>query len=1188
MVKLNIAGWDFEINSPWDKKKNKNKEKKIPPSKKEVIRIEKNKNWNTDITNTINNFDSSISKDWLYQSKIPKEKWIIEKIQDFANTHQNYEYDEDILDGTNVYKRTWKQISPVEEEYIEKKKKFHAEFLYLKKSFEKKTRNINEKSKREIEILFEQYKVWVAKEELAFLKKKINNFNGQLIRLEDNEKQENKDPQDPLYKYMFKYAKIRWEKIPTEEEKEKLRDFIENFLVFYSSYINENVKNNVEKINIKESLKQKKWLWIHWSVAVKEIIFKNNFLIDKLLEALNCSGKERIYFQFKWDEKPFYISKKSLEDILKWKVVILNNENKKESIEIEEENEINIEAIADKLDKTVSIDSDNKEILIDFLRNYNQWYPKDEGWYEQIKMIQSKLLRVGWIITKTIKDNIGELIDIKEKELSKREIKMLRKVDKADISKKSTSYLKSLIIDLKENWLGPNEESFVFTQVDLHSKLQTISLEVESGYHFENTDIYNDINLLKEESLWIDDIIYIENKVIEIKNNIAKFIEQPEFQKAINDSDQYKKVFKKTLLSIYINKRIYAWKSVDIQELKETELKKIIKNSNSLQPLLKALVGRDGTTIYLRGIKFEQHFQNISKKLEEAEKEEWVNFNLINFFLREWLPESVIEITNPFLRTLLIKKYGNVFKRNENIRRSEAKIKKLQRQFSITNWENGSPLYTWAIDGKYSSIEKSVEKFQHENDIVNDDSDWGIWNFGNKTREVFNPIYLKQLKEKESIEDIATPEEIKEIFERFKLLHIYILNSWWEWKMWVTSAYLHGNEHREWPYGQEVYNNNEVFQKELEATKSIYKKLDVEKEEWLWVKKELSRPSAKQELKELKSNWFKDEELIPILNMKNGRKASYILKMKWKSDSRTPANLSAQKNMITFSAGLSLYKGKDLEYLSDFLLNWNTRALRKIHKKHFWKYPWKESRIFTSKSKYPSKDFYEKIATHIRSNINESTEKSSVPYMEYENFMAKYENIAGIGVSKKFWAELTKITRDKWWSQNTCGPAAHRLWSKHNISYGDIIKGRRDGYRFEKLFDDGVKKWLFLKVRVTSLDQLVAGSFIVYGKDGLWSSERKKYGHVEAIWEKMKGSEIIWNKRITRHSPSWKKEVENDKTYNLGYSYYRSTILWWSSYFYSIEKYEKDVISWNIDDFEIFKATTKMTGFMYIPLKNRR
>jgi hypothetical protein len=59
--------------------------------------------------------------------------------------------------------------------------------------------------------------------------------------------------------------------------------------------------------------------------------------------------------------------------------VILNNENKKESIEIEEENEINIEAIADKLDKTVSIDSDNKEILIDFLRNYNQWYPKDEG-----------------------------------------------------------------------------------------------------------------------------------------------------------------------------------------------------------------------------------------------------------------------------------------------------------------------------------------------------------------------------------------------------------------------------------------------------------------------------------------------------------------------------------------------------------------------------------------------------------------------------------------------------------------------------------------------------------------------------------------------------------------------------------------------------------------------------------------
>ena len=122
MVKLNIAGWDFEINSPWDKKKNKNKEKKIPPSKKEVIRIEKNKNWNTDITNTINNFDSSISKDWLYQSKIPKEKWIIEKIQDFANTHQNYEYDEDILDGTNVYKRTWKQISPVEEEYIEKKK----------------------------------------------------------------------------------------------------------------------------------------------------------------------------------------------------------------------------------------------------------------------------------------------------------------------------------------------------------------------------------------------------------------------------------------------------------------------------------------------------------------------------------------------------------------------------------------------------------------------------------------------------------------------------------------------------------------------------------------------------------------------------------------------------------------------------------------------------------------------------------------------------------------------------------------------------------------------------------------------------------------------------------------------------------------------------------------------------------
>ena len=77
MVKLNIAGWDFEINSPWDKKKNKNKEKKIPPSKKEVIRIEKNKNWNTDITNTINNFDSSISKDWLYQSKIPKEKWII-------------------------------------------------------------------------------------------------------------------------------------------------------------------------------------------------------------------------------------------------------------------------------------------------------------------------------------------------------------------------------------------------------------------------------------------------------------------------------------------------------------------------------------------------------------------------------------------------------------------------------------------------------------------------------------------------------------------------------------------------------------------------------------------------------------------------------------------------------------------------------------------------------------------------------------------------------------------------------------------------------------------------------------------------------------------------------------------------------------------------------------------------------
>jgi hypothetical protein len=108
--------------------------------------------------------------------------------------------------------------------------------------------------------------------------------------------------------------------------------------------------------------------------------------------------------------------------------------------------------IANKIDDTISINAEDKEYLLNFLRKYNQWYPESQEGYSQIKRIAENIPTTrSSIITKNIKRDIKELINIKEEELSKREIKILKMVDSADLSKKSIVLLKSLIVDLKEN-----------------------------------------------------------------------------------------------------------------------------------------------------------------------------------------------------------------------------------------------------------------------------------------------------------------------------------------------------------------------------------------------------------------------------------------------------------------------------------------------------------------------------------------------------------------------------------------------------------------------------------------------------------------------------------------------------------------------------------------------------------------
>ena len=845
----------WEIENPFTSK-DKPKENKPRSRNEDIKAVEKDKKKQIkDPTNTINNFKSNISNEWENQTKIPKEKSILDTIQNLTNDVQNYEYDEDILDESNIYKRTWEQITPVEKKEIENKKKLHAELLHIKKEFEKETRNINESSKKEIKILFEHCKSWVAREELDFLKKKINNFNGQLTSLEDK-----KSSNDSLYKYLFKYYPIIWEKKLSEKARYMVRDFIENFLLLYLEYINSKSKNDENLSKISKSHIEKKWLWIPWKEALEKIIIQNDFLISKLLDIFkeiekNSNWKKQIFFKIKWQES-FRVTKEKIEALLTWGTIKIYNENPEEWEEQEKEvsiiqkEEINIELIANKIDDTISINAEDKEYLLNFLRKYNQWYPESQEGYSQIKRIAENIPTTrSSIITKNIKRDIKELINIKEEELSKREIKILKMVDSADLSKKSIVLLKSLIVDLKENWLWIIEENFVRTQIEYHSQLQTISLSMESNYIYEYTDIHDDINLLKEESLWQSDITYIKNKKGEIENNIENIIKQPEVQEIIYDQDPEKATFKKILITLYIHKKTYQWDVFNILDLKEEFAKDIITENGVLQWQLKKLIGLTSTKINIWNISLEYFFQEIWKKLSEAEKSK--NFNVIKFIDIQGLPESIRKIAYPTIRDLLIKKAKySVFNNTVDNWSSKRSIEKLQWQFKRTKDKHGVPLYTWPIDGKYSSIQKSIERFQHGKEIVFKDNQKWKWIFGPKTRIAFNAIYLEQSREEKNINNLASPEEIEKIYERLKLFHIYMLYAWSEGKIWVESEYLPGNEQKEWRYGYEVYNHKERYEAALKATKNIYDKLKkskndklkTDKNEYLWLLEELEKP----------------------------------------------------------------------------------------------------------------------------------------------------------------------------------------------------------------------------------------------------------------------------------------------------------------------------------------------------------
>jgi hypothetical protein len=186
--------------------------------------------------------------------------------------------------------------------------------------------------------------------------------------------------------------------------------------------------------------------------------------------------------------------------------------------------------------------------------------------------------------------------------------------------------------------------------------------------------------------------------------------------------------------------------------------------------------------------------------------------------------------------------------------------------------------------------------------------------------------------------------------------------------------------------------------------------------------------------------------------------------------------------------------------------------------------------------------------THIRKYTNKETK---IPVVQYQNF----DNTT----SQWLWWNLTTITPRG--LKNSCGASVYWLLKKANVHIdNDVIPVTwRDGYRWEKFLDKWVQQKTFVKVKIDHPNEAKPWGIVVYRKWALWSIERIKYWHVEIKWGD-------WNY----------------------YSYYKSDILWWSTFNTSKLEYEKKVIKGTIQNPYLFKEITGFTGYVYYPIQSSK
>jgi hypothetical protein len=188
---------------------------------------------------------------------------------------------------------------------------------------------------------------------------------------------------------------------------------------------------------------------------------------------------------------------------------------------------------------------------------------------------------------------------------------------------------------------------------------------------------------------------------------------------------------------------------------------------------------------------------------------------------------------------------------------------------------------------------------------------------------------------------------------------------------------------------------------------------------------------------------------------------------------------------------------------------------------------------------------------NVLNNIHENWKDNWVPTTEHYNFSKR-------DIADMLWNYVTNKAKIGW-AKNSCWLAVYRLLRKADVWVENIIpNGNRHGYRYEQFLDKWIKKETFIKVPISHPKEAMAWWIVVYGKWSLWTKARKKYWHVEVVW--------------------------NDWSY---YSYYKWKNPGGSSYRYATSKYERDVISWKIDNPYLFKELTGFTWYVYYPLEKK-